>query len=428
MNRSVVITATKSERVSQDSSSTNATLSISRREIVVSLVAGACCILFSTIVVPLIKSPLNVNIDPDGIGALAANISAGKGFVYGTSANTVPAFDRGPMYPCIVAVIFKLSGGANILAVQLFQAVCHAFTCILTFLLALELFNRRIARIAQLMCAFHPLLIWYTARILIESVNTLLFTLALVGVLAFVRRPSYLSALAMGVLVGIASLTKSIALYIPVAAGLYHMLVRGKNIIPKLLFSLVVTLAVIFPWTIRNYVVSSEIVPVHTSLGLNMVQGDVVGEYWARMPFSTIDLWKVGKVRIDSILQPTGLSAVEPKGDRLLVEESLRHNLRNPGGFLQRITLNALTLCYLGESRAKSIFLGCIQFPFFICVAIASIKLLRTSSDARVLVAVGAGFFLVHAFIIGWARYSAPILPAGIVLAAWGIGRVKGWI
>jgi hypothetical protein len=135
------------------------------------------------------------------------------------------------------------------------------------------------------------------------------------------------------------------------------------------------------------------------------------------MPFSTLDIWQVGKARIDSILEGTGATAVDPRGDRILTAASLRQSMEDPGFALKRTAVNLLTFCYMSESRAKSIFLACIQFPLFLCALVGSYRLWKRAPLSEMGIVLLVFFFVVHALVVGWARYSVPVVPVAIVLA-----------
>jgi hypothetical protein len=138
---------------------------------------------------------------------------------------------------------------------------------------------------------------------------------------------------------------------------------------------------------------------------------------WTRMPFSTLDIWLVGKARIDSILEGTGASPLDPRGDRILAASSLRLSMENPGFALKRTAVNLLTFCYMSESRAKSIFLACIQIPLFLCALAGSYRLWKRHPESEMGIVLLVYFFVVHAFVVGWARYSVPVVPLALVLA-----------
>jgi hypothetical protein len=187
--------------------------------VIISGLAIIFSLFFSLVVFPRLRVPLNLNIDPDRVGELGANIYTGKGFSYNESCS--PAVDRGPIYPYLLAGVFWFTGGVHFTAVQVFQAICHGLTCFLVFLAASRIFKHRVAITAQFLCALHPMLIWYTARIWIETVNTLATTIVLLAIVLLNERLTFARSIGAGVAMGIATLTKSIIILLPLAAGMY---------------------------------------------------------------------------------------------------------------------------------------------------------------------------------------------------------------
>jgi 4-amino-4-deoxy-L-arabinose transferase-like glycosyltransferase len=335
------------------------TSSSSRAPVIVSGLAIFFSLFFSLVVFPHLREPFNLNIDPDRIGELGANIYRGKGFVYNECSS--PAVDRGPVYPYMLAGIFWLTGGVHFTAVQIFQAACHGATCFLIFLAAHRIFERRVAIIALLLCSVHPMLIWYTARIWIETMNTLAVTTVLLAIVLMHDRLTFPRSIGAGAAMGIAALTKSIIILFPFVLGFYLLLHWRKRALPYVPLMIFSTFLLVVPWTLRNHAASGVLVPVHTSLGLNLIQGDAIGEYWTKKPYSTIELWRIGKHKIDSLLSGSQHTPTDPIGDRMLMRSSWSHSLSDPLFFGKRALANFVTFWYLSESKMKSLFLIFIQ-------------------------------------------------------------------
>ena len=163
----------------------------------ISAAAILASFVFSILIFPAISTSLRLDVDPDNYGKLALNIYGGVGFVSPESSR--PEIARGPLYPYFVAEIYSLAGGPRIETVQAVQAVCHGAMCFLIYLIGARFLGRRIAVAAQALCAIHPMLIWYTARVWIETVHTLLLVAAVLLLLKFVERRSAGWALGAGV-------------------------------------------------------------------------------------------------------------------------------------------------------------------------------------------------------------------------------------
>lgn len=388
-----------------------------RLPLLVSLIGGVCALLFSLLVYPAIRESLGAHPDPDRLGELAGNLLGGKGFVYSSPPGVVPAFDRGPVYPTVVAAVYWVSGGPSLAAVQVMQAVFHGLTCWLVFILASRLASIRVALIAQSLCALHPMLLWYTSRIWIETISTSLVTAVVLALHLVHEQPHPGRGGAAGVLLGVASLTKSVLLPFSVIAAAFLLLQKGKAAAGSAATMLVLCAVVVLPWTVRNTLASGAFVPVHTGLGLNLIQGDVLAEHWTEMPFSSLALWELGRQKAEKILATSGMRPMEPGGDIILARASLEHSLAEPSFFLRRTVVNTITFLCLSESILKSLLAAALQMPLLLCVVIGSAGLWKRSPLARSPLLLVFYYVLVHALIFGWARFSLPLVPVSLVLA-----------
>jgi 4-amino-4-deoxy-L-arabinose transferase-like glycosyltransferase len=388
----------------------------------ISGVAVLLSLSFSFLLFPLIRGPLQTDVDVDRYGELVANINAGRGFVLNGSPN--PAIDRGPIYPYLLAGLFRLTGGVSHSTVQIFQALCHGLTCFLIFLAAIRVFPRRVAIVTQLLCSIHPMLLWYSARMWVETVYTLVVTIVVLATILSNERLTVTRFIAVGVAVGVAVLTKPTLLLFPLFFAFYSFLRwKRKNSWQLLLLILSVFLLVV-PWIFRNYSVSGDFVPVRTGLGFTLVQGDVIGEYWPEKPYSNIELWYIGMVKVDSILARTQDTVSTPSGGRKLIFSSLRHNLTHPLFFTKRIAANFVTFWYLSQSKIKSLFLVFIQLPLLVCVFLVSLRIWGKNQAIQPVILLIGYYAAVHSFLLGWARYSAPIIPACLFFVAYALVEI----
>ena len=135
-----------------------------------------------SVIFPLISGPLSANIDPDKIGELGDNIARGRGFVYGSGDTTVTAFDRAPLYPLIVAFFRGTLGDRFAVGLQVLQALLHGLTGLIVYRIGREVFDigRRCSH--RSFMPIHPVMLWYTARVWIETTNTLLTALVVLMV------------------------------------------------------------------------------------------------------------------------------------------------------------------------------------------------------------------------------------------------------
>lgn len=384
-----------------------------RSPIRIAIVGFVISLFFSLGVLPFLSASYNINPDPDRFGQLAANIAIGGGFAY--SPGGEPVLERAPLYPLVLSVLFFLFG-QSLAAAQVFHAFVHAATVYVISKLSLRVHSKRVSLLIGLLCAAHPMLLWYAGRIWIESLFTLLLVLIAYALFFMLERQDSKWSTISGVLIGLAALTKSVMLALPVL--LFPFVIReGTRGLRNWSILFLVMMLTVLPWTLRNFAVSGSFVPVHTSLGFNLVQGKVIGQEWPKAEFFILDYWRIAKAETDSILDGSGLSWEDPEADRILISHRVS-SISSPFTVIRDFVKNGMTFWYLGESAAKSTVVGVLQGALLTMVVVAqygSAKGRRAKVLPIVLIAVF--LFASTASIVGWGRYSAPLIPLLLILA-----------
>jgi 4-amino-4-deoxy-L-arabinose transferase-like glycosyltransferase len=398
---------------------------LDRSALSIACAAFVLSLAFSFLILPHIVATHNVNLDADGNGALAYNIYTGAGMRY--TSTDPPALDRAPVYPYLVAALFALAGGYALPLVQIFQAAIHAATTILVFHIAMRVYDRATALRAQLLCALHPILLWYTGRIWIETTHAFVLVLAAHAALVLYERGTFRAALGAGSAFGVASLTKSVVMLFPFLLTLLlfrRYRVRGLK---DGLIVVVVCCLVILPWTVRNYHVAGAFVPVHTSLGFNLIQGDVIGERWPGQWCCNLDFWRMGQARVDSLLEPFGVPSFRGvEGERLLTQAALRRYAEEPLFLVRRTVANFFLFWSLSESPLKSAFYGTLQWLLLLAACVSYVRHRHAMAPLTPILALTLYYIVLHASIVGWARYSMPIIPLLILIAVPVLTRRQG--
>jgi len=179
---------------------------------------------------------------------------------------------RPPGYPAFLAAVYLAVGETNRLAVtRLVQSVMGAALAPLTLLLASRLRLPRPAGLfAAVVLALYPILWMYPLGLGSEN---LFIPLTVAGVILLLRAATdrrTKSALAAGLVLGAAALTRgALALFVIVAAG---WLLRTAGRRPAVLFALA-AVALLVPWSIRNSLVLGRPAFVENSMGYNLFVG-----------------------------------------------------------------------------------------------------------------------------------------------------------
>ena len=190
-------------------------------------------------------------------------------------------------YPAALGALFFLLTHtwipANLpLATGFFQVFLRVASVALVYYLGRCLFTPTVGLLAALWMALFPNLIFHTATFLTETLFIFLVLAALAVLFSFrwqEERPGWARLLVFGVLLGLSALVRPISLLLlpllPIA-----WLIAGFGWQRALGYSgavLVVTAAVIAPWTIRNAVRMDAFVIISTNLGDNLCMGHYEG-------------------------------------------------------------------------------------------------------------------------------------------------------
>lgn len=213
-------------------------------------------------------------------GNVAEALLAGRGFG-SPFASTQPSAIMPPVYPLIVAGLFRIFGihtAASIFAAHALNCLLSALACIPVFLLARRSFGERVGWWAAWAWAFSPYGIYFAAA-WAWSTHLLLFCLCWLLYLAqdMERSPRLALWAGFGLLAGFAGLTEpSILAVVPFLMLLACWRLRrdGRRWLLSATVGCVVMAAVLSPWFIRNAVVFHRFIPMRDSMGLELWMGN----------------------------------------------------------------------------------------------------------------------------------------------------------
>jgi 4-amino-4-deoxy-L-arabinose transferase-like glycosyltransferase len=214
------------------------------------------------------------------MGMVARSIVTGKGFSSPYVGDTGPTAWFPPLYPYLLAGVFKVFGlftKASAIAILTINSIFSALTVIPVFAIARKTLGVRVARYAGWLWTFFPYAIWAAAeRIWENSLTTLLlavlvwFTLALDGK-ATRRWAGY------GLLWGVAALSNPTVLAVlPFLLGwlCWRGYRRREKLLSSAALAVVMLLLVITPWELRNYRVLHKVLPLRDNFWVEVHVGN----------------------------------------------------------------------------------------------------------------------------------------------------------
>ncbi len=231
---------------------------------------------------------------------------------------------RPPGYPFVLAINIMVFGESWWIPLAINLAALVA-TCLATYNLALEVVgNRRVGVAAVALLALWPGEVVASGLAMTETLNLCLLTLGLLAYLKALRGQLWWAILA-GICTGYGILVRPSLLLYPmvfVVFALFDSERRGKAVRTAFVTS-VMSLAVVAPWTIRNYQVFGEFVPVSTNGGTVF--------YLANNPQGSAGYARTGERDIDALMDD------EVNWNRTGFDWGVQWILSDPIGFLMLV-------------------------------------------------------------------------------------------
>ena len=184
----------------------------------------------------------------------------------------------GPLYPIFMAAIYSLFG-ASLPAVKMVQVVLGAVSCVLVWGLAKELFDRRVAALTGFASILYGMHVFYGGTTMIVNLQVPLIVGLAWAAIRALRRPTFGGWALCGLLLGLSALARQTALLVAPVLALWVLFgMRGEDSFGRRFafgstFGIVIC-ALIFPFTIKNYVVGDDLVLLNSTGGANFYMGN----------------------------------------------------------------------------------------------------------------------------------------------------------
>jgi 4-amino-4-deoxy-L-arabinose transferase-like glycosyltransferase len=370
---------------------------------------------------------VSTTFDPYFFGKMGASIARGDGFIpFGSLIQR-----RAPLYPLMIGGVYWVFGEKPLL-VLLLQCCMHVGTCLLLFDLTRRLFGPRAGVIAGVLCALHPMLLRYVPDLHLETLFTFLVTLSVWLTERFARLRDVRTGILLGLVFGLATLTKSVILLYPglFAMAVLYTLSREKRQLPiRGLATMFVTMALaISPWTVRNYNATGHFVPVSSGFSDAFLRGLI----FSRTEFITLRQppYTVAENEVNAYFARLAHEAGtewqrdDYETDQILNKEMKRRLFAEPWLSVRRFFVGIFTFWYQMTSLPTSLVAGGVALISWIFAVIGIRRAYREKREAWLFLLPVVYLNLLLAALLALGRYSAPIMPCLIALAAYGIDGV----
>jgi 4-amino-4-deoxy-L-arabinose transferase-like glycosyltransferase len=389
------------------------------------------------------QSVVTVSEDPYKFGDLGLNIAQGKGLRFSGGALTIR---RAPLYPFVIAIL-DLCFGPSPLAIRLFQCLLFASTTVIVFEIGRRVFSRRVGLIAAAAVMLHPMGLRYAPDVQVETLLTFLYTLTVYRTVRLVEEESLLNGFLVGLPAAAAAMVKGVALPYPALFVVFYLLWRWRaNRTPaslaqaaRALAAMLVAMAlVILPWTYRNYTV--------TGGQIVLISGNASGEFLRGFVFAQPKYLLLEKTAytdgeneanamqeevftrrgVEWFFDKEGLVQVadEAEAEKALNLE-LKQKLReSPAALPKKFAIAFLMFWYVVTSRMNSLVVASFALGAWAFAIYGLVRHRGSGGRFWLLLLPIVSLNAIYAAVLGLGRYSAPCIPALMVLAAFGIDSV----
>lgn len=351
-----------------------------------------------------------------------------------------PTSLRPPLYPMVVAGIYRLFGVENYQAVRLFQAILSLINVMLLYRLGSAILSRKGGLWLAGLYAFYPSLLGYNNLLLTEVLFTFLLCAFCDLMIRSLQHDSLPCLVLAAVLLGLAALTRSVVwLFPPVLAVFLLLALHGswrRRALASLTF-LAVFAIVLAPWAYRNTSLQKTFITIDVMGGRNLMMGNYqhtpLYHSWATIELQGEKSW------IHEVTQtyPTEHPRTQGQLDKLAMRQAVKFVLAHPGLTFQRDVIKFFDFWGLEReliaggdrgffgSVSATVLVGlalllCGSYVLALFAGIFGMMLARPA-DLRVhlfLLLVIAFICALHTLAFGHSRYHLPLMPLVLVYAA----------
>jgi len=356
------------------------------------------------------------------MGRLARSIAEGQGFSSPTDLPTGPSAWAPPLYPYILASVFKLFGVYSALSawvILAFNSVFAALTCLTLYRIAERIYGISVARAAAWTWAVFPYAIYWPVRVVWEtSLTTFLLSLALLRTLRMADEPPHPRTwILFGLLWGIIALTNTAVIsMLPFCLlWLLYRLPRKRQQFVGAALCMLTLVLVMSPWLVRNYLVFDKFILVRDNLPLEMYEAnnDQSEGLWTRNEHPGNNPEAMRKFQE---LGELGFMAEKGQQVRQFVRE-------NPGRFL-RYTVERAVYFWIAPPQATIVagydLMISRHTNFLLAAVLAFAGLWLTIRNRKHGTFLLACFLLIYPLpyylVMPFVRYKHPIEPEMIML------------
>ena len=338
---------------------------------------------------------------------------------------------RPPLYPAFLALIYFVfgTGMKRFFITRIIQAFMGAFLAPITYLIAKFVLpkNLKWTKVAAWVIAFYPLLVIYPLSLATENLFFLLISGSVLSLLVAEKERKWFWFALAGILIGLTSLTRSVALLFAGLVVCWVWLILKERKYSMIIFLMVSM--VTLPWMLRNTYLHQKLTGIESALGYDLYVGyhpEGTGTFQYGISLDLIPYLDDG-LR-DEIGQQQAIEFITNNPERIpyLVIRKL--------GYFWGLERRALTYFYSNNffgpiPKSLLIFLYIIFLVPFVIVSLSATVGFAVTKWNRSNILIGfliIGYLLPHILILAEDRFHLTLIPFLAIAAAQGWG--SGWL
>lgn len=390
--------------------------------------------------IPFVKSFKLENHIIDDYDKIAINLLKGTGF---SLNGENPTCCRAPVYPIVVSLMMLIPGHKHVSydMLRLWHIIIDAITALLVFWAVSKWFGEKskvISIYAGLVYAINPAMILYSIQMGSETMANFFFVLY-IGLIPMIFKLNTLSLkriLSLGLVGGLLILNKSIYMVLIILiVPLLWIIYRNRKYIIKFVLSFVISLLVVCPWSIRNYIVSRQFIIVQTLVGYNFWY-DFSLDRNRNASIASGDLNRTFSG--DDVILPTGVKykpySLNAKSDAIydaaLIKEAAKWTALNPLKSVLKVVDNIFSFWYFAESPFKMLLGGAISLILILLSirGMHNLSLISLKQQALFLAWLILLINIIYSPILAVFRYSLTTHPLLCILISGNFISNEKWL
>lgn len=366
---------------------------------------------------------------------IANRLLAGQGYSFEFLHTTYWSFNT-PLFGFLCAGVYAVTNHSYfaILIIQSFFTIALA---LVIFKIAKLVFSEGVGLLAAALVAFHPGFIYYDVfNLLPLSIDSFLIAAITLLLLKHKDKPTVMSMSLLGVLIGIATLSRGITgALLPFIIIYIAVFARSLNLKDRLKITMCLvcaTFIILAPWIIRNYFIHKQFVFISSTSGENLWRGNnryATGTSYDEHKIAILDLWPQD-------FKEKVFSLAEMQQKKFFEEEALHFIRANP---LETARLYVKKVYYFWWFSAQSgiiypkSYLTIYKYLYIILISIslAGIAFALASSNREtresclILISVPLSICLAQSIFYVEGRHRWLIEPIMMVFFSYGV--IRSW-